>query len=332
MPKNRSVLETFLNHPHHALFITIGVFLAAGLLATHRDLISARTLIARESDEQEESRRGSSSESNDNEDRDDEVQATPRPSETPKPSETPRPSATPEIEDEEETESELEIEEEIETEEELEIEIEEELPDQTQRLRIRTEDGRQRIDVTSGDVKIRLEERDGEVRVKAESDGEEFELEQEALEEVRERLEQTDLQLTASAGGTFRIERRGLPVRTNFPVLVDLATNQLSVETPTGEKIVAVLPDRAALALFNAGLTETEPDEFSALNPANEMELTQLETGELAYETITRDERRLLGVVPVRITTRVHLSAEDGQVLSAEGTTLFGRLLALLSQ
>jgi len=248
-----------------------------------------------------------------------------------------------EIEDEDEDEDEedeIEVENEAEDEDEEdeidEVEIENELElSEEEKIKVRTKDGRTRIDITSGGVKTRLEYRDDRVIVKAEvEDGTEEELEDDTLFKIEDRLSISGIKIATNGAEGFIIQRDNVGAVTEFPILIDLATNTLSINTPAGERDVAVLPDQAIENLLAANIINNLI-KSQALN-ANEIEnIEQVITlganqGELVYQIQGISNQKLLGLLPVLIEKTVEISAESGQVKSEEEAFL-DRMLDIIS-
>lgn len=59
-----------------------------------------------------------------------------------------------------------------------------------------------------------------------------------------------------SAGNAFMVIRDKVAAKTNFPLMVNLETNELIVTTPKGSKIVTVLPDQAVKNMLAANVLD----------------------------------------------------------------------------
>lgn len=217
----------------------------------------------------------------------------------------------------------------------LEIRVSEE-----ERLRVRSKDGRTRIDITQGGVKVRFEQRDDGFVIKAEQeDGTEVELEDDAIEEIEERLGEDDIRV-ATDGGSF--SKRHFGARTHFPLSIDLSTNTLIVTTPAGTKAVAVLPDKAVeniltkgilskigggIASPSAGIDDGATESAEILSESITLEEKK---GGLIYKVKGRSTQRLLGLLPLDIERTVNVSAQTGVIESIEQNIL-SKILDLMS-
>lgn len=207
-----------------------------------------------------------------------------------------------------------------------------------ERIRTRTKDGRTRIDITSGRVKTRLEIRDDRVVVKAEQeDGTEVELEDNTLLKIDERLGASGIKIATAGAERFVIQRGATGAVTNFPLSIDLATNTLTVNTPSGEKTVTVLPDQAVRNLIAANVVNRLGGQaiVDAVKTGNLASISQLillgeQNGVPVYEINGISDQRLLGFIPIAIKKTVTVSAETGTVVSTQ-QSLGNRILDLLA-
>ncbi len=202
------------------------------------------------------------------------------------------------------------------------------------RIRARTKDGRTRIDITQEGVKTRLEIRDDRVVIKAEQeDGAEVELEDEALPEIEDRLEDDDIDI-ATAGGNFVLSKKHIGAITHFPISIDLATNTLIINTPSGQKEVAILPDKAVSNILTRGILSkievTGATESAQTEAETEGIILGEKNGVPVYEITGTSAQRLLGLLPVSVKRKVVVSAQTGVIESTQQSFL-SRLLDLLS-
>jgi hypothetical protein len=119
------------------------------------------------------------------------------------------------------------------------------------------------------------------------------------------------------------INRNQVRARTNFPLAVDPATNELVITAPAGEKRITVLPDQAIKNLTERGVI----DRVDPL--VNELNLVETD-GRPVYEVEGEIDKKLFGFMPVKIRSKIKVSAETGDVVRTE-TTLRNRLFKLFS-
>ena len=206
------------------------------------------------------------------------------------------------------------------------------------RVKTREEEDRTRVDIYEGGTKLRLEREDDRLIVKLENEeGEEVELPEQVEDEIFkiEEKDEEDIKISLFEQG-FLISRGALGARTDFPVTVDLLTNELKIVTPAGEKIVTVLPDRAVFNMLVAnvinqvqGLPFTE-QVGSGLTLEDIVDLLITEQGVLAYEIPGISNQKFLGFLPVGIAKTAVVSVDTGELLEVEQPILM-RLLDAFS-
>ncbi|MBI4067625.1 hypothetical protein HY407_04530 [Candidatus Gottesmanbacteria bacterium] len=209
---------------------------------------------------------------------------------------------------------------------------------ETERIRVRTKDDRTRIDITSNGVKVRLEYRDDRVIVKAEQeDGTEVELEDETLLKIDDRLAQSQIKVATGGANKLLIARGTTGALTDFPLSIDLATNTLIVNTPAGQKEVAILPDQAVQNILAAGVIsrlggQTIVNEVLNSNLTSVSDVIKLgeSNGIPVYEIQGISDQKLLGFIPIPINKTTIVSAETGEILETE-QPLIDRILDLVA-
>lgn len=208
-----------------------------------------------------------------------------------------------------------------------------------ERVRTEVRDGRTRTDVYSGGVKVRLERKaDGRLKISAENEaGEEVELGDDEIFSIRERLETDTIRVGTGEDDSFVFARGNAGAQTQFPLSVNLETNELIVTTPAGERTVTVLPDAAVSNLLVANIIDRlGPDALAAA--AQNAELGSVESivnlgernGVPIYEISGVSDQRLLGFIPVEIERTAVVSAETGEILDIN-TPILDTLLDTLS-
>ncbi len=207
---------------------------------------------------------------------------------------------------------------------------------ESERIRVRTKDGATRVDVTSGDVKTKLEYQDDKVVVKTEDErGEEVELEDSALREVTERLDENRVKVTPTKDEKFVLQRGSTAATTKFPLSVDLATNQLTVETPSGQSKIVVLPDQAILNLLTNNVIskiDSESTNGEGMDSTTKQAITlNEEDGVPVYEVKGVSEQHLFWLIPVKIKKNVKVSTDTGEVVG-EDASFLDRVTDLLSK
>jgi len=209
---------------------------------------------------------------------------------------------------------------------------------ETERIRTRTKDGRTRIDITSGGIKTRLEIRDDRVVIKAEQeDGTEVELENDTLFKIDDRLAKDNIKVATAGAEQFLLQKGTTGAVTDFPVSVDLATNTVFINTPSGQRTITVLPEQAIQNLIAANIVNrlggrAVVDEATNNNLTSVSQLIILgeKNGIPVYEINGISNQKLLGFIPVLIEKEVTVSAETGNALSIN-ESLSARILDAIS-
>jgi hypothetical protein len=194
-------------------------------------------------------------------------------------------------------------------------------------IRVRTKDGEKSVDVTSEGTKTHFEYREDKVVVKAEDEsGEKVELREEALPKVSERLDEDRIKITPTKDEDFVLQRGSTAARTQFPLSVDLATNQLIVETPSGQSNIVVLPDQAILNLLTNNViskVDSESTTGEGMDDTTKQAITlNEEDGVPVYEVKGVSEQRMFWLIPVKIKKSVKVSTDTGEVVSEDASFL----------
>ena len=106
--------------------------------------------------------------------------------------------------------------------------------------------------------KLEIETENDKVKIKIEGeDGEEYEYESEETEEleIEEAEYKHKVKIRSKNNAAYVIQNK-LAARTNFPLQVNLETNELIVTTPKGSKVVTVLPDKAVENMLAANVLD----------------------------------------------------------------------------
>lgn len=206
------------------------------------------------------------------------------------------------------------------------------------KIKTRTDaDGRTRTDVYSAGNKVRLEREDGRFRIKTETETEGVEdAGEDDLVVIDERSDKEQIRLHALQSKAI-IERLQVQALTDLPLAVNLDTNELTVTTPAGEKVVTVLPDQAVQNMLAANVI----DRIGADDLANIIREQNIETlgqvielaeqdGLPVYEIHGLKEQKLLGFFRVTTNVNVTVSAETGEVIDTN-QSLIDTLLSVVS-
>lgn len=195
------------------------------------------------------------------------------------------------------------------------------------------DDGTTKIEVENGAVKLKYKVENGQIVRKAEDEtGEEIELEDDELDELEDALEQElkddDLSLDQADDNKLSVTKNQVTATTDFPLSIDVATKQLVVTTPQGQKSVTILPDQAVQNLLATGLvnaivpknTDTGTrDQLGAFDGTVKLET---QNDEVIYKISGKKTHHLLGFIPVTTPVTAIVSADTGATLSRQQSLL----------
>lgn len=207
----------------------------------------------------------------------------------------------------------------------------------SQRVEVKTTPEKIKSEIRQGNLRIKFEIENGQVKVEtkvktAENETElEDEAEDEAIKEVAKELEKAEIKV-ATAPGQIALVNKGVGALSSFPLSVNPTTRQLSVTTPAGSKVVAVLPQQAINNMLAAHIIDEVVSEKVNNNLASVPELVRLESknGVLGYQVRGTRTHKLLGVIPIKTGVEAFVSAENGQVVESS-QSLLGRILNRLA-
>lgn len=148
---------------------------------------------------------------------------------------------------------------------------------------------------------------------------EEFEEEEEF--EVREGANKSKIKIR-SGKNKFEFQQEGtkFSVESDFPLSVNPTTRELTVTTPAGTRVVAVLPQQAIDNMLAVGIVTT----------TTEVGLKTESDGSLSYDIDGAKNEKLLGVFDVAVPKNLIVSAQTGQVLTVN-QSVFSKILDFLS-
>lgn len=186
------------------------------------------------------------------------------------------------------------------------------------------DDGATKVEIEHGQLKVKYVLENGVLKLKAENEsGGEVELEDDELDEVESELEDEGIKI-ASASGRPVFSRNKVGAQTDFPLSIDIGTNQLIVSTPAGEKIVTILPDQAvqnllATNIINSVAGTDTTGELGALDSVVKLEMRN---DEVVYRVKGVKTRRLFGLFSVSNSATIFVSAESGVPIAQEQSLL----------
>lgn len=208
-----------------------------------------------------------------------------------------------------------------------------------QPVRVETKTTPERIksEIREGNLRVKFEIKDNKVKIEtrvkeAEDEIElEDEAEDEAIDQVEAELEEEDIKI-ATAPGQIALVNKRAGALSNFPISIDPTTRQLTVTTPAGIKVVAVLPQQAIDNMLAAKVMDDVASEKVDNELASIPSLVKLEVkdGVLVYKVKGTKTHKLLGFIPIKTGVEAIVSAENGQVVESINS-LLGRILNRLA-
>lgn len=219
----------------------------------------------------------------------------------------------------------------LELENEIDNEIDNELePVNDTKLEVNTLDNKEKVDLKKSGSSVEIENDIEGLKIKAkEADGTEVELEDKAIDEINNQLEQElGVTIEKTENNKFTIKRGKTEAESPFPLSVDLTTNVIKIKTPAGNKTLAVLPDQAVQNLINKQIIDIVKLDTQA--PGKEkITLTEF-NNQPAFEVKGIDKQKFLGLITVSFSKTSLVSAETGAILKIE-EPLDDKILDLLS-
>lgn len=194
--------------------------------------------------------------------------------------------------------------------------------------------------------KIKLEAKNGKIKVEVEDENEKeenSEIELEGELEIEDGTVSGKLKIKSEEESLLVI-KNSVAARSIFPLSLELSSNELIVNTPSGVKRVAILPDLAVRNMILegvvtnvAGFEEEGEVEQEATESAGvkgkvkgEIEISTDQDGRLVYEMQGERFEVFLGIFPVRVKKKIVVSAETGELLRVD-QTLIQRIIDFLS-
>ncbi|KKQ65663.1 MAG: hypothetical protein US86_C0009G0031 [Candidatus Daviesbacteria bacterium GW2011_GWA2_38_24] len=138
---------------------------------------------------------------------------------------------------------------------------------------------------------------------------------------------QDQVKLSTSSGKQGFFKNNAGAVST-FPLQVNPETNELTVTTPKGSKVVTILPDQAMKNMLASRMMSyvTSVKADGELASINQLVTLEEQDGVLGYFVEGMKEHKLLGIIPIKTKVKAFVSAENGQVVKTE-QSLLGRIL-----
>jgi|GEM_PF-1971424 len=172
-----------------------------------------------------------------------------------------------------------------------------------------------------GDDQQRMMKKPG-VSVEVKTDADKLVIHQETLE-IEKKGGNMTIGPSFEKSNQLEMRRNQFSVKIPFPVKIDPATQELQVESPTGDLPLRVMPEQAKVILeTKSKLTledMTEP-------------VPEVVDGQLSYTYKGQQARKMFGFIPVSLAKTVHVSAEDGTIVEEPQVGIWNRMKNWLSR
>lgn len=202
-------------------------------------------------------------------------------------------------------------------------------------LEVQTEGNQGELNLETAGMHIEMKREDnGSIKISAhKADGTEVQLQTNAIDQINETLKEKDVEVSTSSANGFAIKSAGVQAETNFPLSIDPTTKSLAVTTPNGTEDVTTLPNQAVQNALQQGqlthvLSTANQTTPNATAGNNTVALTEL-NNQPVYAVDGVLNKNLLGIFPVAFRRTVYVSAQDGQIIQVQQTSLNQILQAL---
>lgn len=201
-----------------------------------------------------------------------------------------------------------------------------------QKIKTKVEDdGTTKIEIENGTLKLRYKVENGQVVLRAENEaGEDVELSDDDLgkleDAVGEELDD-DATLAQTTDNQLSVTKNQVTAVTDFPLAIDVATKQLIITTPDGQKTVTILPDQAVQNLLATGIVNTveqNTDTASQKQPEtlNGNVKLEIRNNKVVYKINGVKTHRMLGFIPVTTPVTAFVSADTGNTVAKQQSVL----------
>lgn len=152
-------------------------------------------------------------------------------------------------------------------------------------------------------------------------DGTKVEINKDAKEKINAAIKLITGSEVSQNGNTFTLKRGDVSVKTDLPISFNVASKTFTVQTASGEQEVKVLPDEVLAKI------KEENADFSA--DEGDVNLEEF-NNKPVYRIPGQKRQRFLGFIPVGIQQTSVVSAEDGNVVTTDQSTI-SKILDTLS-
>ena len=129
------------------------------------------------------------------------------------------------------------------------------------------------------------------------------------LVEIEARGDANDIKI-GQDGGRFALSEKGIVANTDFPIIINPTKNELTLSTPTGNRLISVWPYEATLILTRAKMIDGVKE--------NKINLEESSNGELEYKINGEKNVNLFNIVNIKADVAATVSATTGEVLNLD--------------
>ena len=151
---------------------------------------------------------------------------------------------------------------------------------------------------------------------------------EEVENEIEDELEDEGIEISTDSGKPMVIKNQ-VAASTEFPLSIDVGTNQLIITTPDGQKVVTVLPDQAVQNLLATGIINSvnliqasNIPTTSTLGPVESTVQLRVRNSEPVYEIEGTKIFRLFAFIPVSQPVKAIVSAQTGELVTKQQSFL----------
>lgn len=129
------------------------------------------------------------------------------------------------------------------------------------------------------------------------------------LVDISARGDTNDIKI-GQDNGQFVLSENGINAKTAFPITIDPIKNQLTLSTNSGQRILSILPYKAAISLIRAKMIDNVDD--------NKMDLVESSDGQLQYVINGTKIINLFNVAKIDAKVTSTVSATDGKIVKVD--------------
>ncbi len=172
-------------------------------------------------------------------------------------------------------------------------------------------------DDASKPARIRFENRGKDVQIRTENKQKEtHDIDAQKEVEIEPHQDANKVKIATSGADKLEFTRNKVGAETKMPLSVNPDTNELSVETPKGTKVVTVLPDAAVQNILMNKVIDSV--DSSSSDSAHTTVTLSTDGDKTVYEMKGPKNKKVFGLFPVTIQKTVTVSTDTGAVVKED--------------